>query len=213
MAGPGFEVGVEFSFEFGGGAEGEFGKGVFVGSDVIVFEFDEVDDTEVDLADFVAVVIEEADDFLGEASAELELLANLAFDPGVIGCLTDMPKVVFAFVDGVDMATDADGTLGVEAAFAPGFSADIVEVSSIVMEDGVGDDLLVGGVGLCGFAIHEKIVFGVENLGKIVIDIGADALEITEVIEQAAWDDEDFFSVVFAHGRRLSGNAGGVDGI
>lgn len=197
MSGPRFEFGEELAKEIVFGLEGEVGKGVFVGGDVICFEFEEVDDAEVDLADGVGVVVDEPDDGVGVVAVDVELFVDFAFDGSEVGGLSE---VFFAGVHGVDMAADAEGALGVEAGFAGGFSTGVVEVAPLVVEDAVGDELFVGGVVFGDGAVHEEVVGGVEEGLDVVVRVAVEAFERAELVEEAAGDDEDFFACVFGHG-------------
>lgn len=66
-----------------------------------------------------------------------------------------------------------------------------------MMEDGVGDDLFVGGVLFGIIAGEEVVVFFFEEGGEILIGIRIETLEGADIVEEGARDDEDFFVGVF----------------
>ena len=205
VLGPGFEAVEEGAVEFGEFGEGEVGEGVFAGVDGLTLDLDEVDDAEVDLADGIGVVVEEGDDAVGVGEVEDEFLVEFAFDGGAVGVGAG---AAFAGVDRVDVAADADGAEGVEAGLAAGFAAGVVEDAGAGADDAVGDELLVGGVFLGGGAVHEEVVGGVEQRGDGgVEEIGFQALEGAEGIEDGAGDDEDLFTGVFGHARKVGERA------
>jgi hypothetical protein len=173
--------------------EGEVLNGVFVGLDVVIFEVEDVDDTEVDGTDFVGVVIDEADDALGVAAGKDQFFGDLTVDGVEIERATE---AVMGFVDGVDVAADADAAFGVEAFFAGGTAAGVAEVAAVVVEEGVGDELFVGGVEFGGGALHEEIGAWGEDGGEVAFGVGVETLEAAEFIEEGAGNDED----VFGHG-------------
>lgn len=182
--------------------EGEVLNGVLVGGDVVVVEIEDMDDAEVDGADLVGVVIDEADDALGVGAGEAEFLGDLAVD-GVE--IEGAAEAVEGLVNGVDVAADADAAFGVEAFFTGGAAAGVAEVAAVVVEEGVGDDLFVGGVELGGGAFHEEVGAGGEEGGEVVIGAGVKALEGAEFIEEGTGDDED----VFGHeGEEIGGEGG-----
>lgn len=165
-------------------------NGVLVGADLIMVEIKEMDDSEVDLADFVGVVVDESDDFLGVIALEHQFFHDFTFDAVEIG---GFGEGVFAFIDRIDVTADADALLGVEAFFT-GFSATGVnEVFPLMMKDGVGDDLLVGGVKLGVGAGKKEISAGGEDGVQVAFGFRLEALEGTQFIKQCAGDDKDVF--------------------
>jgi hypothetical protein len=122
------------------GEEGEVGDGCFVGGDVRGGQVEEVDDADVDLADVVGVVVDEGDDILGEGRVDDEFLVHFAFDAGHVGIFFEGG---LGGVFGVDVAADAEGAFGGEAFFAAFGAPNVVEEVAVVVEEGVGDDLLM----------------------------------------------------------------------
>ena len=103
---------------------------------------DEVDDAEVDLADGIRLIIDQGDDGFAVAAFEIELFGEFAGDGGVVG---GGAGAAFTGVDGIDVTADADGDFRVEAAFATGLAAGVVEHAVAMAEHAIGDELLVAG--------------------------------------------------------------------
>ena len=192
MGGPRFQdiVGLEV-FE---GLEGELGDGSFVGGDVFGVEVEEVDDAEMDAADRVTVIVDEANDALGVIVGDVKFFVDFAFDARHVEVTFERGHL---FVLGVDVAADADGTPGGEALLAGFAAADVAQEASLVVKNGVGDDLLVARVVFGEVALEKEVVLGVEDEGEVVVGVGIEAVEVSEFVEEAAFDDEDFFVGVF----------------
>ena len=92
----------------------------------------------------IGVVIEQRNNLVAVATADVELLVDLAFDTGHVGVHAE---VVFTLVDGVDVAADTDGNLCVEPGLATGFASGVVKIaclrSILHPENAVGDELFV----------------------------------------------------------------------
>jgi hypothetical protein len=65
-----------------------------------------------------------------------------------------------------------------------------------MVEEGVGDELFVGGVEFGGGALHEEVCAWGEDGGEVAFGVGVETLKAAEFIEEGAGDDED----VFGHG-------------
>lgn len=134
-------------------------------------------------------------------AADVEFFIDLAFDASHVGLHTQM---VLALVYGVDVATDADGDGSVEAGFSAGLTPCVMEVAgacgTFYAENTVGDELFVRRVVLGGSSIHKEVVLRVEECWEVLVDVGVDALEGAEAIEEITGDDENLFAmVVFGH--------------
>jgi hypothetical protein len=107
--------------EFG---EPEVGEGVFVGLDLIALQFDEVDDTEVDLTYGIGVIVEQGDHLIGVGYLEHEFFMELPFNGGMVRIGS---RATLTGVDRVDMTTDAHGAKRVKPGFASCLAAGVVE--------------------------------------------------------------------------------------
>ncbi len=155
-----------------------------------------MNNAEVDLSDVVAVIVQQADNTISVASGDVELFVDFTLDSGEIGFATEG---VGPFIDRIDVPANSDGSLGVKAAFATAFTPGVVEVATLVMKEGVGNDLLEGGVFLGLAPVHEEVVGWVEDGFKVFEDIGLNALKGSEFVKEFPWDDEDFLPFVIAH--------------
>ncbi len=54
------------------------------------------------------------------------------------------------------MASDADGTLVMQAGLAAGASARVMQNAALVAENGIGDDLFVGRIIFRSLPVHER---------------------------------------------------------
>ena len=93
----------------------EVGKSVLPGVHLFIGQFKEVNDPEMHLSHRIAVVIEEGNNALCRAGGEPEFLLDLAFHTSHVG---GVAKGIAAFIDGIDVATNAEGAEGVKPAFA-----------------------------------------------------------------------------------------------
>lgn len=186
---PGFQI-VGSSGEFLEGGEVQILNGVLVGADFIMVEIKEMDDAEVDLADFVGVVVNETDDLLSVIAFEYQLFDDLTFHAVEVG---GFGEGILAFIDRIDVTADADALLGVEAFFTGLSAAGVNEIFPLMMEDGVGDDLFMGRVQLGVRAGQEEIASGSEDGVQIAFGVRLEALEGTQFIKQRAGNDKDVF--------------------
>ena len=107
-------------------------------------ESPEVDDAKVDLPYFVGIVVQESDDLVSVFGIDIYLFGDLALDGGFVGVEGIAEKR--HIVNGIDVASDADGAFGDKAGFARAFAADIGEVFAIASYNYIGNYLLVGWV-------------------------------------------------------------------
>ncbi len=149
----------------------------------------EMHHVKVDLADFVGVVIDETDDFLRVAAGEHQLFLNLALHTIQIGRLG---QGVLTLVVRIDVSADADALLGHEALLARLPATGVDEVSTLMMEDGVGDDLLVRRVILRVWPglMKKSHPRGQDRL-QITLHIRLKPLKRPEFIKERAGDHQD----------------------
>ena len=123
-------------------------------------------------------------------AADNEFLGHLALDAVVVHRFTE---AVLAGVHRVDVTADADGPLGHET-FLPGAPATgVAQITARVVEDGVGDELLVRRVLLGGGPLHEMVGSRREHGVEVARCLRLEALKTTEFIKKAAGDDENVF--------------------
>ena len=120
--------------------EGEVGKCVLVGGDSSAIELEKMDNAEVNLAHGIGVVINQSYNAVVVVSLDIEFFVNLALDGRVVGGLT---KMVDASIDRIDVSSDPDGALGMQARLARSFPPSVMQHLPVMMENTVGDDLLV----------------------------------------------------------------------
>jgi hypothetical protein len=77
--GPGFH-GIADGAELFGGHELELGNHLLAAGDFRLVEVPEVDDTEVDAADFIGVVVEQGDDAVGMVGFDVDFFGDLSPD-------------------------------------------------------------------------------------------------------------------------------------
>ena len=192
---PGFEQ-ITALGEFFAGEKFQLGDGGFVGGDVFGFQIEDVNDAEVNFADFVGIIVQQGHDPLRMFAADFEFLVHFAFHTGVVGIA--FQRGLFG-VFGVNVATDAQAPLGGEALFAALFAADVMQQFPPAMEQRVRDDLLVGRIVFSVVPEEEKVVFRVQEAGQIMVHVGGQSLKGTQLIKEGATDDKNTF-VVIRHG-------------
>lgn len=200
-SGPSFQL-VDVGDEFFESAEVKILESFFVGFDVVGVEVEEVDEAEMDLADFIRVVVDEANHLLGMAAVDDEFLFELAFDGVEVG---GGAEGVFALVVGVDMTADADALFGVKAFLTRFAATGVNEVAALVMENVVGDDLFVGRIEFGGRARKEEVGTGGQHGVEVAGDVGLKSFERPEFVEQGAGDDENVFDFDFGDGGHARG--------
>ena len=99
-----------------------------------------MDHAEMDLADFVGVIIEECDDALLVGAAELEFLVHFAFDTREVGVA--LQRCLLGVL-GIDVPADPQAAFGGEPLFTALLAAHIMQQPSLAVEERVGNDLLV----------------------------------------------------------------------
>ena len=103
----------------------------------------------------IGVVVEQSHDALGVTTPEGEFLFDLPFHAQGVGVLVKMlPRRVGIGV--IDVAADADGPFGSEPLFPTAAAPDVMQEASLMVEDGVGDDLFVSGI-LLGIVAGEIV--------------------------------------------------------
>lgn len=95
------------------------------------------------------------------------------------------------------MSADTDGTFGVQSSFTLSGAALVLEQLIFEAEDAVGDELFEGGVLFHLWSGSVAGVCGVEDDIEIAIDGGAEALEVSDFVEDFGGDDQHVFD---AHG-------------
>ena len=154
-------------------------------------------DSQMHAADLAGVVIDQSNRPLGEATAEAQLLTDLALHGIVISRLIEM----LALIRVVYMAADADRRLRHEPLLTGFRTARIMQDASAMPEDRVGDDLLERGILLRRAARHKEVVLLFHKGGKVVIHPPAQTLKTSQAIEKFAFHHQHLF-LCFAHGRR-----------
>jgi hypothetical protein len=155
--GPTFEL-VPLCCELSGVEELEFCDHRLAFFDGIGGKFKDVDDAEVNTADFVGVVIEQGDHPILVGGMEAEFLIDFAFDRGLVGQGVQSEESLIVIVH---VAADPDGAFGHEALFSRFFASDVVEYPASVDEKYVGDDLFKFLVGFGRSALGEEVVLPV----------------------------------------------------
>ena len=113
-----------------------------------------MDHAEVDLADGVRVVVEEADDAHFIIAGDVQFLVDLALHGGVVGGST---CAALAHVHRIDVTADADRNFRMQPVFAARLAARVVQDSVAAFKNAIWDELLVARIVLCGCAIEEKV--------------------------------------------------------
>ncbi len=176
--------------EFGDGEEAGFGDDALAFAGFFFREPENVDDAEVDFADFVRVVVEQRDDVVRVGCFDEHFLRHLALDGGVVGVAVEGKKALVAVVH---VAADAHAAFGDEALFAGFFAANVVEYGVARDDEDVGDDLLEVGVRLGGLARGEEVVFASEERGEIAVHVEAEPLKHAELLDERTAHDHDIF--------------------
>ena len=120
----------------------------------------------------------------------LHLFVHLAFDPGAVGLLVPGEERLVLIVH---VAADADRALGDKALFAGFLPADVMEDAIAAGEEGVGDDLLVGRIGLRRGAGEEVVVPAREDGIEVALRLEVQPVETAELVEETSPNDEHVF--------------------
>ena len=112
----------------------------------------------MDLTDLLDVVINQTDKGLRVRAADTQLLSNLALHPIEKHLLAQM---ILRLVDGIDVPADANAALGHESLLTALAPARVAQVAPRMVEDRIRNQLLVRGVDLGCWALHEEVVLRV----------------------------------------------------
>ena len=222
--GPGFEL-VEPLEDFVHGLEAGVKHVCFAWGDAGFGDVAEVDDAEVDAADWGFIVVDQADDGFVVGGVDGDFFGELALHAGavdVVGVEGVVAGAAFAgvvrglYVVGGDVAADADAKFGVEAGFAHAAAALVLEDVDRALvvgpaEEDVGDELLEAGVFFHAAAGQVLDLVAFEEARQVAGDFGGEALEVAELVEEGGGDDEDAFGGDGAHGESFRVGARGGD--
>lgn len=167
--------------QFINGPEVQILDGFLIGLDFVGLEIEQVDHTEVNLADFVGVVVDEADDFLCVSALDDELFLQFAFNGVVIG---GGAETVLTLVVGVDVSANTDALFGVETFLARLATAGIDQKAVLMAQDVVRDDLFMGRIKFRIWAWQEEVRARSKDGIQVMIGIGREPLEGPELIQQ-----------------------------
>ena len=149
-----------------------------------------VDDAQVDLPHFIAVVVEQPYDFFFPGGDLMQFLANLAIYGGAVGGgIHDLPHQVAI----IDVSANADRSLRPQAGFPGGAATEVAQDAAFVRHDGVGDDLFEGGIVFRGSARNEMRVRGGEQSGQVGFGFSPQALENPDFFKDGTRNDENLF--------------------
>lgn len=176
--------------ELPGCDKAQVANGLLARLDVHGIDLDEVDHAEVDAADVVAVVVEQGGNALPVAAGDDQFLVQFAFDRAEVSGLVEMLGMRVAVVD---VPADADGHFGMQARFAPRFSAGVAKDAVTVVQDKVGNQLLVRRVIFGRAAGQEEVVGRVEEGLDVGLGFEGEAIEGSQTVENGAGDDKDVF--------------------
>ena len=149
-----------------------------------------MDNAEVDLADRVGIVVDQADDALGVRAVEGDFLFDFAGDALEIGVFAQMG---LAGILAVDVTADAYAGLGMQPGFPAFFATDILEHLATVVEDAIRNDLLVAGILFGGTTRQETIVGLIEQCRHVPVVFGTQTMEGSKGIKQGAGHHQDMF--------------------
>ena len=96
----------------------------------------------------------------------------------------------------IDMAADADGALVMQPGLTAGAAARVMQDAALVAENGIGDDLLVGGVVFRRLPVHEGGDPRLHERIQIMIPAFPVSLEITRFFKRGAGNHQNLFSIV-----------------
>lgn len=119
----------------------EIGQGCFIRAHTVRIQLKQVDNAQMHGPYVIGIVINHAENPLGAVPVNNQFLADFALHSGQIGGNVVMAGLA---VHRIDMASDADGTLVMQAGLAAGASARVMQNAALVAENGIGDDLFVG---------------------------------------------------------------------
>ena len=164
--------------------------GIFARADIRGIHLDKVDNTEMDPADFIAVVIKQGNGPLAVGSRNFQLLVQLALDGAAVSGLVEVLGVRVAVID---VAADTDGHFGMEAGFAAGLSPRVAEDPIAAPDNKVGDELFVGRILLGRGAREEEVAARVEEGGHVAVRLEAESFERAQFFENPARHHENVF--------------------
>ena len=96
----------------------------------------------------------------------------------------------------IDMASDANGALVMQAGLAAGASARVMQNAALVAENGIGYDLFVGRVIFRSLPVHERGDSRLHERIQIMIPAFPVSLEIARFLKGSAGNHQNLFSMV-----------------
>ena len=142
-----------------------------------------MDDAEVDTSDLVGIIVEQGDDAVGVVCFYGYFLGDFAFDGGFVHLAEIGIEERYFIIDGIYVATYADGVVADEAGLPGPCAADVVEVPAGVGHYDVWYELLVCGVGLGIYAGYEAKDAGDEDAAEVGLYVEFEAVERAEFVE------------------------------
>ena len=149
----------------------------------------------MDAAHFGGVVIQKSHDAIFKGRFDRDLFVHFPLHAGAIGVLIPSEQ---GFVRIVQVTTDPDRAFRDQTLFACFFPADVMQDGVAVDDQGVGDDLLVGGIVFGLGARQEEVVPTREQGAEIFFRLEIEAVETAEFVEETSPDDQNIF-VGLAH--------------
>jgi hypothetical protein len=197
--GPGLEF-VALLSQFGGGEKAQIPDGLLPRLNCSVAQSNNVHNPKVDTPDVVGVVVDECGDPILVGPLELQFLPDFTMNGRPVS-ISIKGKQVFIAV--IDVASDADRSLGDEPLFA-GFGSPHVTQDLIAEgEHHVRNNLLEGRVLLGARPGQKEVIFALQERCDVAIDISLQALKGAELIKKSAPDDQDVFFVSLHRPRML----------
>jgi len=137
-------------------------------------ETEDVDNSQMDLADFRRVVVQERDNPVLEWRVDLDFLVHLALNTGAISLLVPREK---RFIGVVHVTADTDRTFCDQALFTGLLAADVMQDRIAVRDQRVGNDLLMGRVIFRLGPRQKEIVPARENGAQIFLRLEIQAVK------------------------------------
>ncbi len=147
------------------------------------------------------IVVDQADDLRVKFTLHVDLLVHLTPDR--------VPKRLFGagaeetVVIGIDMAADADRSLGDESFLARFFAADVMKNLFAVGDDNVRNQLFKGGIVLRERPRPEAVILRVENGRQIARHVTAETLKRAQFIQHGSLETKNLFLAHAIQGRGL----------
>ncbi|WP_183164150.1 GDSL-type esterase/lipase family protein [Akkermansia muciniphila] len=191
--GPGLQFLKHFPGQFLRRNKTEIGQSRFIRAHTIRIQLKQVDNAQMHGPHVIGIVINHAENPLGAVPVNNQFLADFALHSGQIGGNVVMAGLA---VHRIDMASDANGALVMQAGLAAGASARVMQNAALVAENGIGDDLFVGRIIFRSLPVHERGDARLHERIQIMIPAFPVSLEITRFLKGGAGNHQNLFSMV-----------------